>query len=98
MLMEGLTDRKAKNRTPPKTMWVFFAFDLIFYIPVNNFSVMSDRTFVCGTSTKQGLMCLAKGQNPVMSVRLKPATPRSRVKHSTTEPLSSLKLCFVGEI
>ena len=27
----------------------------------------------------------------MMSVRLKPATPRSRVKHSTTEPLRSQK-------
>ena len=36
------------------------------------------------TSTKQGLMCLAQGHNTVMLVRLEPATPRSRVKHSTT--------------
>ena len=32
-------------------------------------------------------MCLAKGHNPVPPVRLKNANPRSRVKHSTTEPL-----------
>ena len=30
---------------------------------------------------------LAQGHNIVTPVRLKPATPRSRVKHSTTEPL-----------
>ena len=31
-------------------------------------------------------MCLAQGHKAVMLVRLKPAAPRSRVKHSTTEP------------
>ena len=34
-------------------------------------------------------MCLAQGHNAVTPVRLKPAAPRSRVKHSTTEPLHS---------
>ena len=36
-------------------------------------------------------MCLAQEPNKaVMVVRLEPATPRSQVKHSTTEPLLSL--------
>ena len=35
-------------------------------------------------------MCLAQGHNAVTLVRLEPAAPRSRVKHSTTEPLRSL--------
>ena len=30
-------------------------------------------------------MCLAQGHNTVMPVGLKPATPRSQVKYSTTE-------------
>ena len=34
-------------------------------------------------------MCLAQGHNAVPSVRLKRATLRSRVKHSTTEPQHS---------
>ena len=34
-------------------------------------------------------MCLAQGHNTVTPVRLKPAAPRSRVKHTTTEPLWS---------
>ena len=34
-------------------------------------------------------MCLAQGHIAVTTVRLKPATTRSRVKHSTTEPLPS---------
>ena len=35
-------------------------------------------------------MCLAQGHNAVTTVMLEPATPRSLVKHSTTEPLRSL--------
>ena len=38
-------------------------------------------------------MCLAEGQNTVTPVRLKPAAPSSRVKHSTTEPVRSLTYC-----
>ena len=43
-------------------------------------------------------MCLAQGHNAVMLVRLKPATHRSQVKHSTTEPLplTPSMLFFVG--
>ena len=37
-------------------------------------------------------MCLAQGHNAVPPVRLEPAIPRSKVKHSTTEPLGSLAL------
>ena len=55
-------------------------FDLILYAPVNNLSVESEQVFLGWTSTKLGLMCLAKGHNAAL---------RSRVKHSTTEPLHS---------
>ena len=37
-------------------------------------------------------MCLAQGRNAVTTMRLEPAAPRSRIKHSTTEPLRSLTL------
>ena len=37
-------------------------------------------------------MCLAQGHNTETLVRLEPAAPQSRVKHSTTEPLCSLKM------
>ena len=37
-------------------------------------------------------MCLAQGPDAVTPVRLEPAAPRSRVKHSTTEPLRSQEL------
>ena len=72
-------------------------FDLILYIPVNNLSVMSGWVFLGLTSTKLGLMCLAQGHNTVTLVKLEPATPRSRVKYSTTEPLcSSIMVVITG--
>ena len=52
---------------------IFFLFDLILYVPVNNLSNMSGPVFFGLTSTKQGLMCLAQGHNAVMLVRLEPA-------------------------
>ena len=42
-------------------------------------------------------MCLAQGHNAVTPVRLEPAAPQSRVKHSTTKPLRSLKNLNVDE-
>ena len=56
-------------------LFVFYLFDLILYVPVNNFIVISGRVFLCCTSTKQGLLCLAQGHKAVMLVRLKSATP-----------------------
>ena len=41
-------------------------------------------------------MCLAQGHNAVTPVRLEPTALRSRVKHSTTEPLRSLKEGVLG--
>ena len=72
------------------TNFQLFFFYLILYIPVNNLSVMSGGAFLGWTSTKQGLKCLAQGNNAVTPVRLEPVAPRSRVKHSTTETLCSL--------
>ena len=43
-------------------------------------------------------MCLAQGNNAVPPVSLKPATPRSRVEHSTNEPLpkdDGLTICIL---
>ena len=60
---------------------------LILYVPVNNFSEMSGRVFLCWTSTKQRKKCLAQGHNPVPPVRVNPTTHRSRV-----EPLRLLKI------
>ena len=73
-------------------------FDLIFYVQVNNFSVMLGQIFLGLSSTKQGLMYLAQGHNAVMPVRLQHATPQSRDKHSTTEPLRSRVTEHVNEL
>ena len=67
-----------------------YLFDLILYVPVNNFSVMPGRVFLGWTSNKQGIKCLAQGHNAGTPLRLQPATPWSRVKNSTTDPLCSL--------
>ena len=40
-------------------------------------------------------MCLAQGHNAVTTVKLEPAIPRSRYKHSTTKPLR-LQMPTVG--
>ena len=59
---------------------ILILFDLILYVPVNNFSVMLRQIFLGWTSTKQKLMCLVQGNNTVMLVSLKPTTPRSQSK------------------
>ena len=59
---------------------------LIIYFPNNNFSVMSGRVVLGLTSTKQRIKYLAQGHKAVSPVSLEPTTPRSQVKHSTTEP------------
>ena len=41
-----------------------------------------------------GFNVLAQGHNVVMPVGLEPAAPRSRVKHSTTEPLRPKKFAL----
>ena len=47
-----------------------------------------DRTglSVLNHTIKQRIKCLAQRHNEVPTVRLEPATPQSRVQHSTTEP------------
>ena len=70
-------------------MLLICLFVLIIYVPVNNFSVTLGPVFLDLTSTKQRIKCCAHGHNTLPLVRLEPATPQSRVKHSTAEPLRS---------
>ena len=56
-------------------------------------SVIKGQVFLGLTCTKLGLMCLGQGHNAVTPVRLKPAAPRSRVKHSTTELSTCTPYC-----
>ena len=64
-------------------------FDLILYVPSTIFQLNRD-----GSSWVEPVLCqdkcvLLKDHNVVTPVRLEPAASRSRVKHSTTEPLRS---------
>ena len=68
---------------PPLFVW----FDSL--RPINNLSVIKGRVFLGWTSTKLGLMFLLKDTTQWRRWGLQPAAPRSRVKHSTTEPLRS---------
>ena len=63
-------------------------FEFIFYVPVNNLSVMLGH-FLDWLSTKQRIKWLAQVPITVLTVRFKPAAHRSQVKHSTNEPLYS---------
>ena len=62
-------------------------FDLILNVPSTIFQLNRD-----GSSWVEPVLkfVFLKDHNAVTSVRLEPAAPRSRVKHSTTEPLRSL--------
>ena len=71
------------------TTLYFFLFNLILYIQVNKFSDMLELVFLDSTSTKQGLMCWSRTQCSDAG-EAQPATPLSRVKHSTTELRCSL--------
>ena len=48
-----------------KNLHMFCLFVLMFYVPVNNFSVMSGRGFLGWISTKQRIKCLAQAHNAV---------------------------------
>ena len=65
---------------------LFVLFDLIWFITSHQQSFSFVGTgLLSWTSTKLWLMCLAQGHNAVTPVRLEPAVPRSRVKHSKEE-------------
>ena len=70
-----------------KHLLVICLFDLTLNVWVNKFSVISGWVFPDWTSTMKGFTCLAQKYNAVMTVKLELATPQSRVKQSTTEPL-----------
>ena len=57
----------------PVVGWVEFLFDLILYVPVSTFSIMSGWVFLSLINTKKGLMCLSQGNNALPPVRLEPA-------------------------
>ena len=69
-------------------------FDLILYIPSTIFQLNRDGSSWVEPVQSYDKCVLLKDHNAVTLVKLEPATPRSRVKHSTTEPLRSLQICI----
>ena len=67
----------------------FVLFDLILYVPSTIFQLNRDRSFWVEPVLSEDKWVLLKDHNTVTPMRLEPAAPRSRVKHSTTEPLRS---------
>ena len=68
---------------------VFFLFDSILYVLSTIFSYKG--TGLTGLNQYLAMSkVFAQGHYTVTPVRLETAAPRSRVKHSTTEPLRSL--------
>ena len=65
---------------------LFCLFDLILYVPSTIFLLIRDRS-----SWVEPVLCLAQEPNAVTPVRLEPRASLSRVMHSTTEPLRSLR-------
>ena len=68
----------------------FFLFDLILNFPPTIFQLYRDGSSWVEPVLSQDKCVLLNDHNAVTPVRLEPATLRSRVKHSTTEPLCSL--------
>ena len=68
-------------------------FDLILYVPSTIFQLNRDGSSWVETVLSYDICVLLKDHNTVMPVRLEPAASRSRVKHSTTEPLRSHGIC-----
>ena len=60
-------------------------FDLILYVPSTIFPSNSDGFSWVEPVLSWDKCVLLKDHNAVKPVRLEPATPRSQVKHSTTE-------------
>ena len=71
-------------------------FDLILYVPSTIFQLNRDGSSLVEPVLSYDKWVLLKDYNAATLVRLEPAAPRSRVKHSTTEPLRSLVCIKLG--
>ena len=76
-----------------KCCFVLFLFDLILYVPSTIFQLNRDGSSKVEPVLSYDKCVLLKDHNAVTLVRLEPAVPGSGVKHSTTEPLRSMKCC-----
>ena len=80
------------NASPKPFDAVLFVclFDLILYVPSTIFQLYRDGSSLVEPVLSLDKCVLLKDHNAVTTVRLEPVALRSRVKHSTTEPLGSL--------
>ena len=69
---------------------LLFCLIWFFYVPSTIFQLNRDRSSWVEPVLSWDRYVLLKDHNAVTPVRLEPTAPRSRVKHSTTEPLRSL--------
>ena len=70
-------------------------FDFILYVPSAIFQLNRDGSSWVEPVLSLDKCVLLKDHDAVTPVRLKPAAPLFRVKHSTTEPLRSLALIVI---
>ena len=75
---------------------LFVLSDLILYVPSTILELNRDGSSWVKPVLSEDKCVLLKDHNAVTPVWLEPAAPRSRVKHSTTEPLRSLTLGNIG--
>ena len=75
----------------------FCLFDLILYVRSTIFQLNRDESSWVEPVLSLGKCVLLKDHNAVTPARLEPAAPRSRIKHSTTEPMRSHILLVAGE-
>ena len=68
---------------------LFDLFDLILNVPSTIFQLNRDGSSWFEPVLSYDKCVLLNDHNAVTPVRLEPAAPRSRVQHSTTEPLRS---------
>ena len=78
-------------------MGLFVSVCLILYIPSTIFQLHRDVFSWVEPVLGKDKCVLLKDHNAVTPVRLEPATSLSRVKHSTTEPLRSLRMGLMGK-
>ena len=77
--------------------FVLFLFDLFLNVPSTIFQLNRDGSSWVEPVLSWDKCVLPKDHNAVTPLRLELAASQSRVKHSTTEPLRSLKIQCISE-
>ena len=86
-ILHNIGDRQFCAYYTHADLFCFCLFDLILYVPSTIFQLNRDGSSWVEPVLSLDKCVLLKDHNAVTPVRLKPAAPRFRVKHSTTESL-----------